>query len=84
MNPGRFKPWVQAAGMNILNQPFFARGNPAITKDYLSAQYIAGWLIARLKSIEAATEVLHYFAPVGEKDVYASCALAHIQRNHYA
>jgi len=45
----------------------------------LSAQYISAWLITRLKSAEAAREVLHYFAPVGEKEEYVTRALAHIQ-----
>ena len=73
------KPWVQAAGVNVLNQAFFARGNLATAGGCLSAQYISAWLITRLKSAEAAREVLHYFAPVGEKEEYVTRALAHIQ-----
>jgi len=34
---------------------------------------------ARLKGVEAAREVLHYFAPVGEKDVYVDRAMVHLQ-----
>jgi len=36
------------------------------------------WLIARLKGLDAAREVLHYFAPVGEKQEYIDRALAHV------
>ena len=72
------KPWVQAAGVNVVNQAFFARGNIATAGGCLSAQYIAAWLIARLKGVAQARDVLHYFAPVGEKDVYVERALAHI------
>jgi transcriptional regulator GlxA family with amidase domain len=72
------KPWVQAAGVSVLNQAFFTRGNIATAGGCLSAQYIAGWLIARLKGLEAAREVLHYFAPVGEKDEYVERALRHV------
>lgn len=72
------KPWVQAAGVNVVNQAFFARGNIATAGGCLSAQYIAAWLIARLKCVAQAREVLHYFAPVGEKDIYVERALAHI------
>jgi transcriptional regulator GlxA family with amidase domain len=72
------KPWVQAAGVNILNQAFYSSGNLATAGDCLSAQYISAWMIARLKSPEHAREVLHYFAPVGEKDEYVSRALSHI------
>jgi transcriptional regulator GlxA family with amidase domain len=72
------KPWVQAAGVNILNQAFYSSGNLATAGGCLSAQYISAWMIARLKSPEHAREVLHYFAPVGEKDEYVSRALSHI------
>ena len=44
----------------------------------LSAQYLSAWLVANLKGLEAAREVLHYFAPVGEKDEYVERALAHV------
>ena len=73
------KPWVQAAGINILNQAFFTSGNLATAGGCLSAQYVSAWILSRLKGMETAREVLHYFAPVGEKEVYVECALAHIQ-----
>jgi transcriptional regulator GlxA family with amidase domain len=72
------KPWVQAAGVNILNQAFFSSGNLATAGGCLSAQYISAWLISRLKGTEQAREVLHYFAPVGEKEEYVNRALSHI------
>ena len=72
------KPWVQAAGVNVVNQPFMAQGNVATAGGCLSAQYLSAWLIARLKGEEAAREVLHYFAPVGEKELYVERALQHI------
>ncbi len=72
------KPWVQAAGVNILNQAFFTRGNLATAGGCLSAQYVSAWILSRLKGIEAAREVLHYFAPVGEKELYVQRALGHI------
>jgi transcriptional regulator GlxA family with amidase domain len=72
------KPWVQAAGIKILNQAFVAQGNIATAGGCLSAQFVSSWLIARLKSAEAAREVMHYFAPVGEKDRYVDCEMGHI------
>jgi transcriptional regulator GlxA family with amidase domain len=75
------KPWVQAAGITILNQPFFANGNLATAGGCLSAQYVSAWIIAKLKSAEQAEEVMRYFAPVGEKDDYALRALSHIKEN---
>ena len=75
------KPWVQAAGVSILNQAFFARGNLATAGGCMSAQYISAWLIARLKGMDDAREVLHYFAPVGEKEEYVTRGLAHLEAN---
>lgn len=75
------KPWVQAAGINILNQAFFAHGNLATAGGCLSAQYISAWMIARLKGAAEAREALHYFSPVGEKDEYVARALSHIEAN---
>lgn len=72
------KPWVQAAGVNIVNQAFYSDGNLATAGGCFSAQYLSAWVIARLKGSEAAREVLHYFAPVGEKDEYVERGLSHI------
>ncbi|MGL6242807.1 DJ-1/PfpI family protein [Pseudomonas sp.] len=72
------KPWVQAAGVNVVNQAFYANGNIATAGGCLSAQYLSVWLLARLKGTEAAREVLHNFAPVGEKEEYVARGMAHI------
>ena len=72
------KPWVQAAGVQVVNQAFFAQGNIATAGGCLSAQYLAVWLVARIKGMDAAKEVLHYFAPVGEKDAYVQRAMSHV------
>jgi transcriptional regulator GlxA family with amidase domain len=72
------KPWVQEAGVDVLEQPFFAKQNVATTGGCLSSQYLAAWMIARLKGIDAASSAIHYVAPVGEKDAYVSRALANI------
>lgn len=73
------KPWVQEAGVEILNQPFFAEGNVASAGGCLASPYLAGWVIARLQGVEAARSALHYVAPVGEKDLYVDRAMAHIE-----
>ena len=73
------KPWVQAAGVNVVNQAFYANGNIATAGGCFSAQYLSAWFLARLKGTEAAREVLHYFAPVGEKDDYVARGMAHIE-----
>jgi len=72
------KPWVQEAGIEVLEQPFFARGNLATAGGCLASSYLAAWAIARLVGREAAAEVLHYVAPVGEKADYVARALGNI------
>ncbi len=72
------KPWVEEAGVTVLNQPFFARNNIATAGGCLASQYLAAWVIARLVGLDAAQSALHYVAPVGEKDDYVSRAMRHI------
>jgi transcriptional regulator GlxA family with amidase domain len=72
------KPWVEEAGVTVLNQPFFARNNVATAGGCLASQYLAAWVIARLEGIDAAQSALHYVAPVGEKDEYVSRAMRNI------
>jgi transcriptional regulator GlxA family with amidase domain len=72
------KPWVQAAGVQVLNQPFYAEGNLATAGGCLASQYLAAWIIARTQGAAAAQEALHYVAPVGEKEDYVSRGLRNI------
>ncbi|MBK7655952.1 MAG: DJ-1/PfpI family protein [Betaproteobacteria bacterium] len=72
------KPWVQEAGVDVLNQPFYAKGNVATAGGCLASQYLAAWVIARFEGAEAAKAAMHYVAPVGEKDLYVDRALANI------
>ena len=66
------RPWVVEAGVEVLNQPFFSRGNVATAGGCLSSPYLAAWIIARSEGIDAATAALHYVAPVGEKEAYVA------------
>ncbi|WP_211443050.1 DJ-1/PfpI family protein [Collimonas humicola] len=72
------KPWVEEAGVDVLNQPFFARGNVATAGGCLASPYLAAWIIARLEGTEAAESALHYVAPVGEKEDYVARAMRNI------
>ena len=72
------KPWVQEAGVEVLNQPFYAQGNVATAGGCLASQYLAAWVIARFEGVEAAKAAMHYVAPVGEKDLYVDRAIANI------
>lgn len=72
------KPWVQKAGIEVLNQPFYAQGNVATAGGCFASQYLAAWIIARTEGEEAARSALHYVAPVGEKEEYVSRAMKNI------
>lgn len=72
------KPWVQEAGVEVLNLPFFAQGNVATAGGCLASPYLATWIIARAEGEEAARSALHYVAPVGEKDEYVARAMTNI------
>lgn len=72
------KPWVIAAGIEVLNQPFYAKENLATAGGCLASHYLAAWIISRLKGLEATEDALHYVAPVGEKEEYIERALRNI------
>jgi transcriptional regulator GlxA family with amidase domain len=72
----RTKPWVEEAGVKVLDQPFVAHGNVATAGGGLGSHYLAAWVIARLAGWKAAESVVHYVAPVGQKDEFVQRALA--------
>jgi transcriptional regulator GlxA family with amidase domain len=71
------KPWVQEAGVQVLNQAFYAQGNVATAGGCLASSYLACWIIARLAGMDAADSAMEYVAPVGEKQDY----VARMRRN---
>jgi transcriptional regulator GlxA family with amidase domain len=68
------KPWVQAAGVDVIDAPFVAHGNIATAGGCLASPYLAAWIIARGAGWDAAAAALHYVAPVGEKARYVETA----------
>jgi len=74
------KPWVEDAGVSVLNQPFFAKDNIATAGGCLASQYLASWIIARLAGIHEAQAAIHYVAPVGEKEEYVSRAMRNVEK----
>jgi transcriptional regulator GlxA family with amidase domain len=72
------KPWVQEAGVDVLNQAFYAQGNVATAGGCFASQYLAAWIIARTEGIDAAASAIHYVAPVGEKEEYVSRAMGNL------
>jgi transcriptional regulator GlxA family with amidase domain len=73
------KPWVIAAGVDVIDAPFVAHGNVATAGGCLASQYLATWMIARGATVRDAEEAMHYVAPVGEKEIYVERALAVVQ-----
>jgi len=72
------KPWVEEAGIAVLDRPFFVKDNVATAGGCLSSHYLAAWVIARLAGLDEARSALHHVAPVGEKDEYVERAFRHI------
>lgn len=72
------KPWVQEAGVEVLDQPLFASCNVATAGGCLASTYLAAWVLARLEGVDAAQSALHYVAPVGEKEAYVQRAMGHL------
>lgn len=74
------KPWVEEAGVRVLDQPFVAHGNVATAGGCLASHYLAAWVIARLAGWKAAESVVQYVAPVGQKQEYVERALAVVKQ----
>lgn len=70
------KPVIQAAGVRVLEQPFYARGNVASAGGCLSGQYLATWMIWRLAGKQAAMDALSYVVPVAQEEEYIARAIA--------
>ena len=66
------RPWLVEAGVRVLDEPFHARGPVATAGGCMASQYLAAWMMLRGAGVDAATQALHYVAPVGEKDAYVA------------
>ena len=69
------RPLLEAAGVRVLDQPFFASGNVATAGGCLSSHYLATWFIWRLAGRAAAEEALSWVVPVGEEQDWVNRAL---------
>jgi len=70
------RPCVEAAGVPVLDQTFFASGNIASAGGCLASPYLAAWVIWRSLGRKAAEDALGYVAPVGEREHYIGDVLA--------
>ena len=69
------KPWLIEAGVRVEDAPFHARGPIATAGGCLASQYLAAWMMVKGAGLDAATQALHYVAPVGEKDSHVAHVL---------
>ena len=70
------RPLLEAAGVFVLDQTFFASGTLASAGGCLSSPCLATWVIWSLLDRAAAEAALDYVAPVGERAQFISAALA--------
>ncbi len=75
------RPFLEELGTNVIEKPFTASGNIASAGGCLSSLYLAMWVICRGIGMEEAKEVIHYVAPVGQKDEYLARALEVVESN---
>jgi transcriptional regulator GlxA family with amidase domain len=68
------RPWIEEAGIEILDQPFVAHQNVATAGGCLASHYLAAWVIARLAGWQAAEDVVRYVAPMGQKHEFVERA----------
>lgn len=61
------RPWVEACGVQVLDEPFHAVGNIATAGGCLASQYLAAWVIGRTLGHPSVEAAIDYVAPVGEK-----------------
>ncbi|PZQ65063.1 MAG: AraC family transcriptional regulator [Phenylobacterium zucineum] len=73
------KPWVQEAGVQVIDAPFVAHGDVATAGGCMASQYLAAWTILRLASEAEAAAAIHYVAPVGEKDATVARTLSAVR-----
>jgi transcriptional regulator GlxA family with amidase domain len=69
------RPRVEAAGVRVLDQTFFARGNVASAGGCLGSPCLATWVIWSALGREAAEAALEYVAPVGERGPFIAATL---------
>jgi transcriptional regulator GlxA family with amidase domain len=73
------RPIAEAAGIEVLHQPFFCHRNVATAGGCLSSHYLAAWLIWRLIDRAAARAALEYVVPVGQEAQYIDRALGVVE-----
>jgi transcriptional regulator GlxA family with amidase domain len=75
------RPMVEAAGVRVLEQTFYARGSLASAGGCLASPYLAAWVITKALGRAAADAALQYVAPVGEAQRFIDGILDVVDRH---
>lgn len=67
-------PHLAEAGVNVSDQPLHVDGNVASAGGCLASHYLAAWAIAMKTDWQTAADIIHYVAPVGQKDDFVERA----------
>lgn len=78
------RPFVEAAGVTVLDTAFHSEGNIATAGGCLASQYLATWVITRTVGEDAARDVIGYVAPVGESEETVARALRAVDAGEVA
>jgi transcriptional regulator GlxA family with amidase domain len=73
------KTWMSEAGVSVIDQPFYAKGNVATAGGCLASQYLATWIILRLGSREDVAMALQRVTPVGQQTEYIGRAIEAVE-----
>jgi len=65
-------PKLAAEGLEISTRPLYQEGNVASAGGCLASYYLAAWAITKAVGWEVAADIVHYVAPVGQKDDYVA------------
>lgn len=65
--------------VRVSDKPLEVSGNVASAGGCLASHYLAGWAIGRKLGWDRAREIIHYVAPVGQKEEYSDRAEAVIR-----
>lgn len=71
-------PFLEKEGLRLSESPLYCTGNIASAGGCLASHYLASWVIARKLGWQAAADIIHYVAPVGQKQEYVDRAKATI------
>jgi len=67
-------PYLEKEGLKVSERPLHVEGNVATAGGCLASHYLAAWLIASATDWRTAAEIIHYVAPVGQKDDFTKRA----------